>query len=121
VSATGDQIVLHLSGTVNIGQLVINPSATCGDDPTASTGGYRVETSADGTTWTVAAAGTFPNGTVTATVVPLSAGAAGVEYVRYTMVTSQGQNAGVCNVATPTASGCAFLDSTELSVYGAAA
>ena len=121
VAAQGDQIVLHLSGAVDIGQLVINPSATCGDDPTASTGGYRVETSPDGVTWTVAASGAFPNGTVTATAVPLSAGAAGVEYVRFTMLTSQGQNAGICNVPTPTASGCVFLDSTELSVYGAAA
>jgi hypothetical protein len=52
---------------VNISELQINPSATCGDDPTASTGGYRVETSGDGTTWITAAAGNFADGTVAST------------------------------------------------------
>jgi hypothetical protein len=36
------------------------------------------------------------------------------------MLTSQGQDAGVCADPNSTASGCAFLDSTELSVYGSA-
>jgi hypothetical protein len=120
VAANGQQVVLELAAAVDINQLVINPSATCGDDPTASTGDYRVETSPDNATWTVAAAGTFPNGTVTATPITLTGGTSGVRYVRFTMLTSQGQNAGVCAVATPTASGCEFLDSTELSVYGSA-
>jgi hypothetical protein len=120
VSATGQTIVLHLSAAVDIGQLVINPSSTCGDDKTASTGGYRVETSPDNATWTVAATGAFPNGTATATPVTLTGGATGVEYVRFTMLTSQGQDAGVCADPNSTASGCAFLDSTELSVYGSA-
>jgi hypothetical protein len=120
VAANGQQIVLHLADAVDIAQLVINPSATCGDDPTASTGGYRVETSPDNATWTLAASGTFPRGTVTATPVTLTGGATGVDYVRFTMLTSQGQDAGVCADPNSTASGCAFLDSTELSVYGSA-
>jgi hypothetical protein len=120
VSATGQTIVLHLSDTVDISQLVINPSSTCGDDPTASTGGYRVETSPDNVTWTLATSGTFPAGTVTATPVTLTGGATGVAWVRYTELTSQGQDAGICADPDSTASGCAFLDSTELSVYGSA-
>lgn len=120
VAAGGQQIVLKLSGTVDIGQLVINPSATCGDDKTASTGGYRVETSPDGRAWTLAASGTFPAGTVTATPVALTGGSTGVAYVRYTELTSQAQDAGICTGPGSTASGCAFLDSTELSVYGSA-
>jgi extracellular elastinolytic metalloproteinase len=113
------QAVLQLSGTVNISELVINPSATCGDDDSASTGGYRVETSPDGATWTVAATGNFPSGTVTPTAVPLTAGTTGVGFVRFTMVTTQAQDAGLC----PSASigGCQFMDSTELAVYGGAA
>jgi len=123
VSASGQTIVLKLAGTVNIGQLVINPSATCGDPASVSTGGYRVETSPDGTTWTAAAAGTFPRGTVTATPVALTAGTGnGVRYIRYTMLTTQGQDAGLCPAGQPPADpGCVFLDSTELSVYGPAA
>ena len=123
IAEGGHNAVIRLSGTVDVSELVINPSATCGDDPTASTGGYRVETSVDGTTWTPAASGTFPNGTVTATPIPLAAGSGdGIGFVRFTMLTSQAQDAGLCPVGQPpTVSGCAFLDSTELAVYGPAA
>jgi extracellular elastinolytic metalloproteinase len=123
VNDGGQTIVLKLSGAVNISQLLINPSATCGDPATVSTGGYRVETSPDGTTWTQAAAGAFPAGTVTATPVALAAGTGtGVGYIRYTMLTTQGQDAGLCPAGQPPAdAGCVFLDSTELSVYGPAA
>ena len=122
VSPTGETIVLRLSDTVDATDLVINPSATCGDDPTASTAGYRVETSADGTTWTLAASGTFPPGTVTPTSVALNAGTGdGIGFVRYTMLNSQAQAANQCPAGQPpTGSGCLFLDSTELSVYGSA-
>ena len=118
VAPEGQNVVVQLPAAVDISELVINPSATCGDDPTASTGGYRVETSGDGTTWTVGAEGTFPNGTVTPTTVALAAGSGDdVAFVRYTMLTSQAQDAGLCPAAV---SGCEFLDSTELAVYGAA-
>jgi 5-hydroxyisourate hydrolase-like protein (transthyretin family) len=121
VGVNGDLVVVKLPVKVNISDLVINPSATCGDDPTASTGKFRVETSPDNVTWTVANQGQFPRGTVTATSVPLSAGASGVQYVRYTMLTSQAQDAGLCPPGQPSPlSGCTFLDSTELAVYGAA-
>ena len=120
VAPDGQQIVLRLPVSVNISDMVINPSATCGDDPTSSTGRFRVETSPDNAAWTVAADSQFPNGTVTATSVPLGAGTTGVQYIRFTMVTSQGQEAGLCPAGQPpTVSGCVFLDSTELSVYGA--
>jgi hypothetical protein len=123
VAPEGQNVVVRLPAAVNIGELVINPSATCGDDPTASTGGYRVETSADGETWTVGAEGTFPNGTVTPTTVALADGSGtGVQFIRYTMLTTQGQDAGLCPVGQPpTVSGCVFMDSTELAVYGGAA
>jgi extracellular elastinolytic metalloproteinase len=116
VAAEGQTIVLHLSGAVNVSELLINPSATCGDDVTAGTGTYRVETSADGTTWTAAASGAFPAGTAAPTPVALTAGSGtGIEYLRYTMVTSQAQDAGLCPGSF---SGCDFLDSTEVAVYG---
>jgi hypothetical protein len=67
VVANGYNVVVRLPAAVTISELVINPSATCGDDPTASTGKYRVETSANGTTWAVGAESVFANGTVTPT------------------------------------------------------
>jgi extracellular elastinolytic metalloproteinase len=119
ISPTGDLVVVRMPAAVNISDLVINPSATCGDDPTASTGKFRVETSPDNVTWTVAADSQFPAGTATPTSIPLAAGGTGVQFIRYTMLTSQAQDAGIC-AAQPGASGCQFLDSTELSVYGTA-
>jgi hypothetical protein len=117
VAAAGQNVVVKLPVAVNISELVINPSATCGDDVTAGTGKFRVETSPDNAAWTVAATGQFPNGTVTPTTVALTAGGTSVAYLRFTMLTTQAQDAGLCpNVQL---SGCAFMDSTELAVYGA--
>ncbi|MCA2212401.1 M36 family metallopeptidase [Jidongwangia harbinensis] len=116
VAQAGQQAVIELPAAVDVRELVINPSAVCGDDITASTGRYRVETSPDKATWTVAASGVFPRGTATATPVPLTAGTAGVRYVRYTMLTSQAQDAGICPGPF---NGCKYVDSAELSVYGA--
>ncbi|HEX5199533.1 MAG TPA: M36 family metallopeptidase [Actinoplanes sp.] len=119
----GQTITIRLSGAVDVSELVINPSATCGDDISAGTGGYRVETSVDGTTWVLGASGSFPAFTTTPTPVALAAGTGdGIGYVRFTMLTSQGQDAGLCPAGQPpTVSGCVFLDSTELAVYGPAA
>jgi hypothetical protein len=120
VAPEGQNVVVRLPAAVDIGELVINPSATCGDDPTASTGGYRVETSADGTMWTVGAEGSFPQGAVTPTTVALAAGSGtGVQFIRFTMRTTQAQDAGLCPTGNEAPSGCTFLDSTELAVYGA--
>jgi extracellular elastinolytic metalloproteinase len=122
LAAEGDQVVVRLPAAVDITELVLNPSATCGDDPTASTGRYRVETSPDNAAWTVANEGQFANGTVTPQSLPLGAGATGVQYLRFTMLTSQAQDAGHCVPGQPSPhSGCAFLDATELAVYGPAA
>jgi len=123
VAPEGQNVVIRLSGAVNVFELLINPSATCGDDTTASTGKYTVETSVDGTAWTSAASGTFAPDTVTPTVVPLAAGSGdGIKFVRYTMLTTQGQDFGLCPADQPPSfSGCVFQDSTELSIYGLAA
>jgi extracellular elastinolytic metalloproteinase len=118
IAPGGQQIVIELPATVTIGELAINPSGTCGDDLTAGVGHYRVETSPDGTAWTTAAQGQFADGTATSTPITLTGGAIGVRYIRFSPLTSQAQDAGLCTTGTPTASGCAFLDQTELAVYG---
>ena len=40
-------------------QFAVDPTANCCDGGSASTGGFRIETSADGATWTTAGQGTF--------------------------------------------------------------
>jgi extracellular elastinolytic metalloproteinase len=110
--------VIKLPVAVDVGELTINPSATCGDGGSASTGDYRVETSPDGTTWTVASQGHFTPAQRAANPVPLAAGStAGVRYIRYTMLSTQVADlGGTCPGAF---SGCDWVDTTELAVYGA--
>jgi hypothetical protein len=113
-------ITVGLPAAVDLAEIAVNPTANCGDDPSASTGDYRVETSADGTHWTVAATGHFGvDARDRMNVVPLSAGStSGVRFVRYTMLGTQvTEEGGTCP---GDFSGCAFVDTVEIAVYGAA-
>ena len=111
-------IVIKLPSAVNVAELQINPANTCGDGGSASTGDYKVETSTDGTTWTLGAQGHFTPTQRIMNTIPLAAGStAGVLYVRYWMLGTQTADiGGACPGAY---SGCSFVDSTELAVYGA--
>jgi hypothetical protein len=107
-----------LPTAVDISELRIDPSATCGDDQSASAGDYQVETSTDGKTWTVAAKGHFgPDAFHTYTTVSLTAGATGVKYLRYTILGSQVTDYGISCAKQPV-SGCFYVDSTEVLVHG---
>jgi extracellular elastinolytic metalloproteinase len=110
-------IVVKLPAAVDVTQLTINPSTTCGLGGSASTGDYRLETSVDGTTWTLGSEGHFgPTQRVTQTV-PLAAGsAADVQYVRYWMLGTQ--TADIGGTCPGNFSGCTYVASTELAVYG---
>jgi extracellular elastinolytic metalloproteinase len=110
-------VVIALPVAVNIAELQINPSNTCGDSGSASTGDYKVETSTDGNTWTLGNAGHFGIADRHANTVPLAAGSAtGVKFIKYTMIGTQvGDLGGACPGPF---SGCNFMDSTELAVYG---
>jgi hypothetical protein len=111
-------ITIGLPATVDLTSIAINPSGTCGDDPTASTGDYRVETSPDGAAWTVAATGHFgPADRDRMNPVALSAGTGGVRFVRYTMLGTQvADEGGSCPGEF---SGCSYVDTVEVGVYGA--
>jgi hypothetical protein len=113
-------ITVRLPAAVNVAQIAINPTANCGDDPSASTGDYMVETSADGTKWTVAATGHFGVADRDRMdPVPLAAGStAGVRYIRYTMLGTQVAEEGA--TCPSDFSGCLFTDTVEVAVYGAA-
>ena len=111
--------VVKLPAAVNINGIAINPTGTCGDDGSSSVGGYKVETSVDGTTWTDASAGTFhvadQNRMNSLPLAPAST--AGVRYVRYTILSTQvAESGGTC--PSFDFSGCFFVDTVELAVYG---
>ncbi len=114
-------VVVRLPVAVTVAEIAVNPTPGCGLAGSASTGDYRVETSTDGTTWTVAAGGHFgPADRNRMNSVPLAAGStANVQYVRYTMLSNQlADVGGTCPGAF---SGCDYVGATELAVYGTAA
>ena len=112
-------VVVRLPSTVDVSAIAVDPSNTCGDDASASTGPFSLETSTDGRTWRTAATGTFrPRDRGHFNRPPLAAEAtADVRFVRYTMKDSQVARFGRCP---GTLSGCDFVDSSELEVYGPA-
>ncbi len=113
-------LTVQLPAAVDLTSIEINPSGNCGDDPSASTGDYRVETSPDGAAWTVAATGHFGVADRDRmNPVTLTAGTDGVQFVRYTMVGTQVVDEG--GTCPSDLSGCAFVDTVEVGVYGAPA
>jgi hypothetical protein len=113
-------LIVRLPARINLTSVEVNPSGNCGDDPSSSTGDYRVETSPDGTTWTTAATGHFtPADRDRPNAVPLTAGTAGVQFVRYTMLGTQVTDEG--GTCPSQYSGCGFVDTVEVAVYGATA
>jgi hypothetical protein len=110
-------IVVKLPAAVDIAELTINPSTTCGLGGSASTGDFKVETSTDGTTWTLGAQGHFGPTQRVSTPVALAAGSGSdVQYVRYWMLGTQ--TADIGGTCPGNFSGCTYVASTELAVYG---
>jgi hypothetical protein len=109
-------IVIKLPQAVNIAEIDINPSNTCGDPGSSSTGDYKVETSIDGVNWSTVSIGDFGIADRTYHAVSLSGGnLTGVLYVRYWMLSSQVDD---LNGSCPGPfGGCDFVDSVELGVY----
>jgi extracellular elastinolytic metalloproteinase len=111
-------IVVKLPQAVDIDTFKIDPSATCGDGGSASTGAFKIETSPNGATWTDAATGAFTSddrGRLN-DVAP-TGGATNVQYVRFTIEGNQTPDFATSCPNGPY-SGCAFTDLTELAVVG---
>jgi extracellular elastinolytic metalloproteinase len=111
-------IVVNLHRPVHVTSFGVDPQSTCGDDPTASTSDYRIETSPDKVTWTVQHTGTFTsadNGRINE--VPANTSPTGVRYVRFTIEGNQVPSFSSTCPGSPVA-GCRFVDLTELEVFG---
>jgi extracellular elastinolytic metalloproteinase len=111
-------IVVELPQTIDITSFAVDPTATCGDAGSASTGDFRIETSPNGTAWTTAATGTFDStdrfhyNEVTPT-----GGTTAVNFVRFTILGNQVPDFAT-NCPDGNFSGCSFTDMTELEVFG---
>ena len=113
-------LTVDMKRRVNITSFAVDPSATCGDAGSSSTGQYQIETSPDNVTWTVAASGTFTatdRGRLN-TVTPTQ-GSLGVQYVRFTILGNQVPDFAT-NCPNGQYDGCTYTDLTELQVYGVA-
>ena len=83
--------VVKLDKAYDVKGFAVDPSASCGDGGSASTGGYTIETSPDNSTWTQASAGTFTtadDGHLNSARRRRTAPAA-VQYVRFTVTSNQ--------------------------------
>ena len=132
-------IVVKLPVAVNVVEIAIDPSNTCGDPGSSSTHHYTVETSPNGSSWTLANEGRFylaNRGHLNS--VPLAAGStSNVRFVRFTMINPQVPTTG--NACTDASNcddtgvslrcgpnppvpgnfgGCTFMDMSEIEVYG---
>jgi extracellular elastinolytic metalloproteinase len=110
-------VTVQLPQAINLTEFAVDPTANCFDGNSASTSGFRIETSADGATWTTASQGTFTADDLGRlnSLTPTT-GATGVQFVRFTILGNQ-----VPDFATDCPgpfTGCQHADLTELEVFG---
>jgi hypothetical protein len=137
-----EHITVKLPTAVDISEIQVNPSNTCGDPGSSSVRGFTVETSSDGTTFTQVSTGVFYSGNRgKLNTISLSGPLSGINYVRFTFLNPQVPNAtsascdGAASCGTdPNDSsgvaahcgpgkdngfgGCTFTDMSEIEVFG---
>jgi Ca2+-binding RTX toxin-like protein len=105
-------VTVRLPRKVDITTFAIDPGATCGDDDSASTGGWEILTSETGSAFQRAAQGNFVAGNNHhLNEITPSGNAGGIQFVRFVMRTPQLPN-------TPGSSGADFMDVSEVEVWG---
>lgn len=111
-------IDIKLPEKVDISAFNVDPSNTCGDPASSATGQYRIETSADGTTWATAQEGTFTEvNRGKYNLLTPTGNATGVQYVRFWMLSPQVPDFAT-NCPAGGYGGCTYTDLTELQVFG---
>jgi extracellular elastinolytic metalloproteinase len=103
---------VRLPAPVNVTGFGVDPSNTCGDDPSAATQDLRIEVSTDGATFTPAITHTFGAADLARINTLPVATIAGVRFVRITMLTNQSNSAAG-------GAGEFFTDLSEFEVFGA--
>jgi hypothetical protein len=99
-------LTIALPQTIDVRQLVLDPTSACGHDPGAALGRYRVQTSTDGAGWATALEGTLgADARGAASTLSPAAAAAGVRYVRLQLLSAQDPAA-------------TTIDVRELQVFG---
>jgi Zn-dependent metalloprotease len=117
------RLVIKLGAPVDVTGFGVDPSATCGDDETSSTAGYKIEGSASsGGPWSTLATGTFTGAdNERINEIAASGSTAGVRFVKFTIKSDQVPDFGTTCAGGGGPSGCHFTDLTELQVFGSAA
>jgi PKD repeat protein len=104
--------IYELPAAVTVERFGVDPSATCGDDISAMAKDYTIETSPDGTAWTLAYAGrSTQDDAGQLKSVDVSGGPrAGVRFLRLTLKSPLAEADG--------SAGQHYIDFSELEVYG---
>ncbi|MCW2798561.1 MAG: peptidase fungalysin [Aeromicrobium sp.] len=121
-------IIIKLPHKINITTsatntaFAVDPTATCGDPGSSSTGTYKIDVSQNGILWTTAVNGTGAKAFTAAnqykyTNVASAVNANGVQYVRFTMLSPQVPDFST-NCPDGPFGGCQFMDMTEFEVFG---
>jgi extracellular elastinolytic metalloproteinase len=112
-------ITIRLDEPVDVADLAVDPSFTCGDDPTSSTADYQIEGSMDGNTYAPLAGGTFTDDdTGRLNIVHPNGSTSGIQFLRFTIASDQVPDFdGLCG-AGGGPSGCHFTDVSEIQVFG---
>ena len=134
-------IVVRLPNKVNVSELAVNPSNTCGDPGSSSTRGFRIDASVDGVSFTTVTSGVFYLGNRGHLNTVFTGSLSGIQFVRFWILNPQVPVAGggactgpadcgtapdddsnvaaQCGPGKPNAfGGCQFMDMVELAVYG---
>jgi extracellular elastinolytic metalloproteinase len=103
---------VRLPTAVNVTGFGVDPSNTCGDDPSSATKDLRIEVSSNGTTFATVATPAFGTADLGQTNTVPVATIANVRFVRITMLTNQ------ANSAPDSGTGEDFTDMSEFEVFG---
>jgi Zn-dependent metalloprotease len=110
-------VEIKLPRTVTVKSFAVNPSNTCGDPGSSSTGKYRIDVSADGKKWTTAVKGTFDATQRQLNQISIDKPIENVNYVEFWMLSPQVPDF-KHNCPDGPYGGCTFTDMTELEVFG---